>query len=67
MGFFGWLQLALIVLKLCGVIAWPWLYVLAPGLACVVLMYGILFLAAWAKARETSEVDRILRDIKSRR
>ena len=29
-GFTGLLQVAFIVLKLCGVIAWPWKWVLAP-------------------------------------
>ena len=29
-GFFGLLTIAFIVLKLCGVIAWSWLWVLAP-------------------------------------
>lgn len=30
MKFFGWLALAFIVLKLCGVIAWSWWLVLLP-------------------------------------
>lgn len=29
-GFVGALQIAFIVLKLCDVIDWPWLWVLAP-------------------------------------
>lgn len=29
-GFLGSLTIAFIVLKLCHVIAWPWLWVLAP-------------------------------------
>ena len=29
-GFCGLLTIAFIVLKLCGVIAWPWIWVLAP-------------------------------------
>ena len=29
-GFFGLLQIAFIVLKLCGVIAWSWWWVLLP-------------------------------------
>ena len=29
-GFTGLLQVAFIVLKLCGVITWPWKWVLAP-------------------------------------
>lgn len=29
-GFCGLLTIAFIVLKLCGVITWPWLWVLSP-------------------------------------
>jgi hypothetical protein len=29
-GFFGLLTIAFIVLKLCGVISWSWIWVLAP-------------------------------------
>ena len=44
-GFLGALTLAFIVLKLCGVIAWPWMWVLSPiwitaGLVTVVLLFG---------------------------
>lgn len=40
-GFTGLLTLIFITLKLCGVIAWPWIWVLAPlwigwGLALVI-------------------------------
>ena len=46
-GFFGFLALILITLKLCGVIAWSWWLVLLPlyfGLAVVVgliLLFGL--------------------------
>ena len=33
-GFYGLLTIVFIVLKLCGVIAWSWLLVLAPLLIC---------------------------------
>lgn len=31
-GFFGFLQLVFIVLKLCGIIHWSWIWVLMPTL-----------------------------------
>ena len=39
-GFFGLLQIAFIVLKLCQVIDWDWVVVLSPIMAgvCIVLM-----------------------------
>lgn len=46
-GFFGFLALILITLKLCGVIAWSWWLVLLPlyfGLAFVIgliLLFGL--------------------------
>ena len=53
-GFFGLLGITFIILKLCGVIAWPWIWVLAPiwgGLIlAVALVLGIIFFAgglAW--------------------
>lgn len=36
-GFWGLLQIVLIVLKLTGVISWPWLAVLAPAIFAVIL------------------------------
>ena len=47
-GFLGLLQIAFIVLKLCGVIDWPWLLVLLPVLffcglvvICVAMIVGV--------------------------
>lgn len=42
-GFLGLLTIAFVVLKLTGVIAWPWLWVLAPlwlpaGIGVVILL-----------------------------
>ena len=42
-GFVGLLQIVFIVLKLCGVIDWKWVWVLAPawidiGLAIIILL-----------------------------
>lgn len=52
--FYDLLALAFIVLKLCGVISWSWLWVLAPiwmpialalGLVIIVIIiYGILYI-----------------------
>lgn len=36
-GFVGLLQIAFIVLKLCGVINWSWWLVMLPAIVCVVL------------------------------
>jgi hypothetical protein len=46
-GFFGLLGVAFIVLKLCGVINWSWIWVLAPlwgGFAFILLVLLIAFL-----------------------
>lgn len=45
-GFTGLLQLVFIVLKLCGVIKWSWMWVLSPiwtGVALVVVCLVVLF------------------------
>ena len=51
-GFFGLLTLLFIGLKLCGVIAWPWLWVLAPlwisvALAVVICIIVLLMSERW--------------------
>ena len=64
-GFFGLLTIAFIVLKLCSVITWSWLWVLAPiwlpitiilgiivvGLAIWFMVLGIACLLAWLTSR----------------
>jgi hypothetical protein len=56
-GFPGLLAIVFITLKLCGVIAWPWIWVLAPlwiGLALVavfLVIAGLCFLGAWLVSR----------------
>lgn len=48
-GFIGMLTIAFIVLKLCGVIAWSWWWVLSPlwiGAILYVLMFIILCIFA---------------------
>lgn len=37
-GFVGLLTIVFITLKLCGVIAWPWLWVLSPILISIALV-----------------------------
>ena len=46
--FIDLLQIAFIVLKLCGVISWSWWWVLAPTLATI-LIAVIVFLFALIK------------------
>jgi Flp pilus assembly protein TadB len=41
-GFGDLLALAFIILKLCGVISWPWVWVLAPIWIPLALVLGIL-------------------------
>jgi hypothetical protein len=45
-GFFGWLALIFITLKLCGVITWPWWIILAPlwGPVAFVLALAVILL-----------------------
>lgn len=60
-GFGGWLALIFITLKLCKVIAWSWLWVLAPlwvplGIALAVAggllaFSGVVALVAWRVQR----------------
>ena len=45
-GFVGLLQIAFIVLRLCGVIKWSWLWVMAPawiwlGIVLVLVLIGL--------------------------
>ncbi len=44
-GVTGLLQVALIVLKLCGVIKWSWWWVLAPSWISAVLVLAIFAIA----------------------
>jgi len=54
--FSGLLTIAFIVLKLCGVIAWSWLWVLAPlwisFLLKLLVVLSVAIVAAIARARE---------------
>jgi hypothetical protein len=44
-GVVGLLGVAFIVLKLTGVIAWPWLWVLAPFWISVVIVLAVIIIA----------------------
>lgn len=45
-GFTGLLTIAFIILKLCGVIKWSWLWVLSPVwiMAIIILILSIIYL-----------------------
>lgn len=47
LGFWGALQIAFIVLKLCGVINWSWLWVLSPMWIGSVLGAIIVIIYIW--------------------
>lgn len=53
----GLLGIVFITLKLCGIITWPWVWVLAPfwvGIALVLLFFAALLMIAiflWAMSR----------------
>jgi hypothetical protein len=42
LGFTGLLQVAFIVLKLCGIIRWSWLWVLSPAWIMAALLVTVL-------------------------
>ncbi len=44
-GFFGLLTIVFIILKLCGVIAWPWMWVTAPFWIPLAIVLGLLVIA----------------------
>ena len=51
-GFLTLLQIAFIILKLCGVIGWSWVWVLAPiwmSFALCLLLFTVLILEAVAE------------------
>lgn len=54
-GFLGLLTVAFIVLKLCKVVDWPWLWVLAP--TWIPIAVGVIFLPfyLWAKYKEAKD------------
>lgn len=47
-GFCGLLTIAFIVLKLCKVITWPWIWVLSPLWISFALIILIILVAWWA-------------------
>jgi len=54
-GFSGLLTIAFIVLKLCHVIDWPWIWVLSPlwiSFAIAIVIIGIVLLVFFIKTRK---------------
>ncbi len=51
-GFFGILTLIFIVLKLCGVISWSWIWVLAPSWIPIILTIVIIIVALFIEIRK---------------
>lgn len=47
LGFTGFLQVAFIVLKLCKVIKWSWLWVLSPAWVGFILFVVLVFVFAY--------------------
>lgn len=43
-GFFGLLQIAFIVLKLCKVITWSWFWVLSPMIITLILVFIVIYI-----------------------
>lgn len=50
-GFVGLLQVAFIVLKLCGVINWAWLWVLTPMWIEIVLFVALVLVIGGVRKR----------------
>ena len=48
-GFTGLLTIAFIVLKLCGVIDWSWMWILSPIWISIILVVVILLIALIVK------------------
>lgn len=72
-GFLGLLTIVFITLKLCGVIYWPWLWVLSPlwvPLGVVLAVLWVLYLFALIKVslfstpQQKEQMKRILEDQK---
>ncbi len=69
-GFLGALSIAFIVLKLCGVIDWPWWQVLAPiyipATVAVTLILGFVGVFLWACLVDAREKQAQLRERQGR-
>lgn len=46
-GFFGLLQIAFIVLKLCKIITWSWFWVLSPTLFIILIIVLFIIFFIW--------------------
>lgn len=68
-GFFGFLALILITLKLCGVIAWSWWLVLLPlyfGVA-VLLFFFLMAIVGWLGLASVGRVADMMSNSKKKR
>lgn len=53
-GFGGMLTIVFIILKLCGVIDWRWLWVLSPlWISLVISLVIIVWMVCWEKRNDT--------------
>ena len=55
MNFLSWLTLVFIVLKLCGVIGWSWVWVASPIWGAMVVVFPILALREYLEYRRAKE------------
>lgn len=49
MSLFNWLTVVFIVLKLVGIISWPWILVISPTLA-IVILYLVIAIIVWIRS-----------------
>ena len=55
-GFVGLLTIAFIVLKLCKVIAWPWVWVLSPvWISAALVLTVFVIVVIWAVVQDKRE------------
>ncbi len=62
-GFFGLLQLIFVVLKLCNVIHWHWVWVLTPAIVYVLLIVLFVLLIVIATLKEIKAEKRGQRNV----
>lgn len=66
-GFTGTLQIAFIVLKLCGIINWSWLWVLSPTWISVALLFVCIIIAIFIVIGEKKKEKKYWEDRLKRR
>ena len=50
-GFFGILTIVFVVLKLCKIVSWPWVWVLCPFWIGAILFVFIIVIGIWISKR----------------